>query len=193
MTRTTKREYIKITQERYFKSNRKQKTTILNELSQTLAIHRKSAIRLLNNPPEPKKATRAPRPFLYSKHVIWIVEELWRMTEYPCGTILKACIPLWLPFLKKYYTIDSLTEKHLLEISASTIDRRLKQKRLKLKSKIYGKTWPHPPRSNPHQNFFPQYRLPWISRTRPCLSQRLLSRRRICLHAQFRRYLLSMG
>ena len=60
MTRTTKREYIKITQERYFKSNRKQKATILNELSQTLAIHRKSAIRLLNSPPGPKKINTNP-------------------------------------------------------------------------------------------------------------------------------------
>lgn len=142
MTRTTKREYIRITQERYFKSDRKQKALILNELSQTLAIHRKSAIRLLNNPLEPKKSTRAPRPFFYSKHVIWIVEELWRMTEYPCGTILKACIPLWLPFLKKHYPFEASTEESLLKISASTIDRRLKQKRLKLKSKIYGKTKP---------------------------------------------------
>lgn len=142
MTRTSKREYIKITQERCFKSNRKQKALILNELSQTLAIHRKSAIRLLGRPPEPKKSPRAPRPFLFAKKVIVILEELWRMTEYPCSTILKACVPLWMPFLKKHYAIDPLTENHLLQISPSTIDRRLKEKRLKLKSKIYGKTKP---------------------------------------------------
>ena len=70
MTTTTKDEYVRINQERYFKSNRKQKATILNELSQTLAIHRKSAIRLLNNPTDPKKTTREPRPFLYSKRVL---------------------------------------------------------------------------------------------------------------------------
>lgn len=136
MTRATKREYIKITQERYFKSNRKQKAAILNELSQTLRIHRKSVIRLLGQPPEPKKSTRAPRPFLYSQKVILIVQELWRMTEYPCGTILKACIPLWMPYLKKYYSFDSSTEESLLKISASTIDRRLKEKRLKLNQNL---------------------------------------------------------
>lgn len=142
MTTATKREYIKITQKRYFTSNRNQKKTILNELSQTLAIHRKSAIRLLAKPPEPKKSTRTPHPFLYPKKVIWILEELWRMTEYPCSTILKACIPLWMPFLKTRFPLDSASERMLLEISPSTIDRRLKEKRLKRKSKIYGKTKP---------------------------------------------------
>ena len=142
MRTTTKREYIRITQKRYFTANRKQKSLILNELSQTLAIHRKSAIRLLGNPPQPKKSTRTPRPFLYSKKVIWILEELWRMCEYPCGTILKACTPLWMPFLKKHYQLDPSTEASLFKISASTIDRRLKEKRMKLKSKIYGKTKP---------------------------------------------------
>lgn len=94
MTRITKREYIKITQKRYLTANRIHKALILNELSQTLAIYRKSAIRLLNRPLEPKKSTRAPRPFLYFKKVIWILEEFWRLTEYSCSAILKACIPL---------------------------------------------------------------------------------------------------
>ena len=50
MTTTTKDEYVRITQKRYSKSNKKQKTLILNEFSQTLGIHRKSAIRLLSVP-----------------------------------------------------------------------------------------------------------------------------------------------
>lgn len=58
MTRTIKSEYIKMNQKRYLSANRIYNALILNELSQTLAIHRKSAICLLNRPLEPEKTTR---------------------------------------------------------------------------------------------------------------------------------------
>jgi len=74
--------------------------------------------------------------------VLWIIEELWKLTEYPCGTILKASIPVWLPTLKKQFPIDHLTERSLRAISSSTIDRRLRTKKKYLKSKIYGTTKP---------------------------------------------------
>jgi hypothetical protein len=100
---------------------------------------------LMKQAPKPKRKPKKPRlatNLLYSGKVLFVIEQLWRLTEYPCGVILKACIPLWLPFLKKRFSIDTDTRNKLLEISPSTIDRRLRDKKRKLKSKIYGKTKP---------------------------------------------------
>ena len=71
MTTTTKDEYARITQKRYSKSNKKQKSLILNEFCQTLKIHRKSAIRLLAVPPDRKKPPRKPREYLYGKKIMY--------------------------------------------------------------------------------------------------------------------------
>ena len=85
MTTITKDEYVKITQKRYSKNNKKQKTLILNEFCQTLKIHRKSAIRLLSVPPDRKKPTRRKRKFVYGKKIMHIIESWWRASGFMCG------------------------------------------------------------------------------------------------------------
>lgn len=129
-------------QKRYLKAEKEEKSHILNEVCSNLAIHRKSAIRRLNHLIEPDKPKRPPNHTIYTKRVLWIIEELWKLAEYPCGIILKAAIPIWLPFLKSRFPIDSNTQKLLSKISPSTIDRRLREKKKKLKGKLYGKTKP---------------------------------------------------
>lgn len=145
MTIATKKEYLMLLRKHYRKAKKSEKTRILNEICRNLGCHRKSAIRALHRAPESKrdpKEPRLPTNLIYSKKIIWILEYLWRLAEYPCGVILKACIPLWLPFIKKHFPIDEETERKLLKISASTIDRRLRGQKKKLKNKIYGKTKP---------------------------------------------------
>ena len=142
MTTTTKDEYVRITQKRYKKSNKKQKGLILNEFCQTLGIHRKSAVRLLAVPPDPKKPARRKREFLYGKKIMHIIGQWWRASGFMCGQRLKASLDLWLPSLKKRFPFDETTEKDLRKISASTIDRRLAYKKKLFKKKIYGSTKP---------------------------------------------------
>lgn len=142
MTTATKSEYVKITQKRYAKANRKQKTLILNEFIQTLGIHRKSAIRLLGVPPDRKKPPRKHRGYLYSKKVIWIIGEWWRAAGFLCGSRLKASLDLWLPSLKKRFPIDESVENELRKISPATIDRRLRTKKKYFRKKLYGSTKP---------------------------------------------------
>jgi hypothetical protein len=142
MTQATKRGYMGIVCKRYFKSSKKEKSRIIDEVCANLGIHRKSAIRLINGIPPDKGVKRHQRTCLYSKRVIWILEELWKLTEYPCGIILKASVPLWIKHLKQYYPIDSDIESGLLNISSSTIDRRLRPVKRRIKRKIYGKTKP---------------------------------------------------
>ena len=142
MTTTTKDEYVRITQKRYKKSSKKQKGLILNEFAQTLGIHRKSAIRLLSLPPDRKKPTRRKREFLYGKKIMHIIESWWRASGFMCGQRLKASLDLWLASLKKRFPFDEHTENDLRKISASTIDRRLRHKKILFKKKIYGATKP---------------------------------------------------
>lgn len=143
MTSITKKEYIRTVQKRYFKAIKRQKTRILDEFIATLQIHRKSAIRLLAEPigklkPSKKKA----REYIYPKKLLWIIEEFWKVSGFMCGARLKAALPLWMPYLKKYFPIDELTEEGLRKISPSTIDRRLRKKKERLKKKLYAATKP---------------------------------------------------
>jgi hypothetical protein len=143
MTAITRKDYMLTVQKRYLGArDNGEKSKILDEVCSNLGIHRKSAIRRLNTPIDREKERRYSSHTVYSKKVLWIVEELWKLIEYPCGLILKAAIPIWLPFLKTRFPIDSKTEKLLLNISPSTIDRRLRDKKKKLKGKLYGKTKP---------------------------------------------------
>lgn len=144
MTKALKEEYLMILRQRYFKATKKQKSSILDELCRNLPMHRKSATRLLNKPIKHKKANvkRLPTNLIYSNKVIFLCEAIWKENEYPCGVVLKEMIPLWLGFLKEEHHIDETTEKYLLQISASTIDRRLKNKKKQIKNRIYGTTKP---------------------------------------------------
>jgi hypothetical protein len=143
MTTPTKKEYLMLLWKQYLKATKTEKSRILDEICRNLRCHRKSAVRAVNRLPEPRrkpKQRRVTTNLIYSKKILWILEHLWRLTEYPCGLILKACIPLWLPFLKKLFPIDDSTQSLLLKISPSTIDRRLRSIKEKIKNKIYGKT-----------------------------------------------------
>lgn len=144
MNSTTKREYMHTVAKRYIKAPKHEKTKILNEITANLLIHRKSAIRLVNASfCTRKKPCLRTKTFIYTKKTIWIVTELWKLLDYACGNILKAAIPLWLPFLKRQFAIDQHTVEQLLAISASTIDRRLADKKKRLKQSIFGTTKPH--------------------------------------------------
>ncbi len=142
---STKEKYVNILKKRYKKASRKKKSQILSEVQENTGMHRKAAIRLLNSCLRAKIAKKRFPRYLYTKKTIWIIEELWKLNEYACGTNLKSAIPIWISHLKRYYPIDQTTEAQLMKISASTIDRRLKQKRIKYKLKLYSTTKPHRP------------------------------------------------
>lgn len=143
MTSITKREYIRTVQKRYFKAGRKQKTRILDEFTATLQIHRKSAIRLLAEPiGKLKPSKRKPRECIYSKRLMLIIEGFWKVSGFMCGARLRAALPLWMPYLKKYFPVDESIEKGLFKISPSTIDRRLRKNKKRLKKKLYAATKP---------------------------------------------------
>jgi len=122
---------------------------MLDEFCQVCEYNRKYAIRLLNGlPPDEKRKHKCKqrkqrkRKFTYDHQVISILEAIWEASGYLWSHRLKAVLHLWLPWLKRHFRISPEIEKQLLSISPSTIDRRLKLKKYRIKKRIYSTTRP---------------------------------------------------
>jgi len=50
---------------------------------------------------------------------------MWEHTGYLCAALLKAALPLWLPWVRQRRPLSPTLERQLLAISARQIDRRL--------------------------------------------------------------------
>lgn len=139
-----KMKYLQAIYDRYHKSNNQAKTKILNEFCKVCGFVRKYAIRKLNAPlpAYDKPKIKRLRENKYLKETITMLEIIWQATNYICSIRLHAAIPIWLPHLKTQYHLSNIVIKQLLEISPSTIDRKLKANKKKLKRKLYGTTKP---------------------------------------------------
>jgi hypothetical protein len=70
VTEEAKWEYVQVMSRRYHGSDRKNKNLILSELVKNLAIHRKSAVRLINNIKTKKPKERRGRRRIYNDFTI---------------------------------------------------------------------------------------------------------------------------
>ena len=128
---------------RYHKAKgKKAKGLILGEFCQVYQCHRKSAIRKMNGaaPGEKRVVKARGRRVVYGRRVMEAIEGMWRASNYLWSRNLKAALPLWKESLGRRYKLDPKELTLLLNISSSTIDRRLKSKKLELKKQVYGKT-----------------------------------------------------
>jgi hypothetical protein len=141
MTLSAKREYVSQMRTIYKNAHgKKEKSRLIEQLSQTLACHRKHSIRLMRRP-APAVAHRFRDP-VYPTRLIQILEEVWIAAQRPWSVRLKALLPLWLPHIKQRWPLSVEEERLLLNMSAATMDRRLGPYKTRLKRKIYGKTRP---------------------------------------------------
>lgn len=140
---TARMEYIKAIYSRYYKASKREKSRILGEFSRTCNYNRKYAIGLLNAPsPEGSQRIHRRRAFTYSHRAISVLEAIWEASGHLCSQRLKEALPLWLPAARKRFQIDLEVNKQLLSISPRQIDNRLRDKKRKLKKRIYGRTRP---------------------------------------------------
>lgn len=136
-------EYLKKIYQRYHKSDKQEKNQILNEFCKVCKYNRKYAIWLLNEPPKDDRDIPArKRNYTYGHQVISILEAIWESAGYPWSNRLKSALPLWIPWARQRFQITPEIEQQLLSISASTIDRRLKNKKHLIKKRIYNSTRP---------------------------------------------------
>lgn len=78
----------------------------------------------------------------YSKAAITTLAKVWEASGFLCSQRLKAALPLWLPWIKKHFTVDTKLAKELLAISARQMDRRLFPHKRATKRRLYGTTRP---------------------------------------------------
>lgn len=143
MGRASRWEYLRQIHPRYRKASRAEKGRMLDEFCKVADYHRKYALRLLNGPPPEKRPRkRRPRRPTYGAKVVLILAGVWEAAGYPWSVRLKALIPLWLPWVRKHFSMSPMVESQLLRISARQIDRRLREHKKKAGRRLYGRTKP---------------------------------------------------
>jgi hypothetical protein len=136
-------KYLEKTYRRYQKASKASKGRILDELCKVCGYDRKYAIWKLNRlAAGQKRKKRKPRARVYDEAVLWLLEKIWEAANYPWSARLKEILRLWLPWAKKHFVFSPETERKLLSMSPSTMDRALKYKKNKIKRRLYGKTKP---------------------------------------------------
>ena len=135
MSRRSRWEYFRAVYARYRQAERQQKRVILDEFCANTGYNRKHAIRLLNGPapervPPPVRRRRAPH---YSPAVVSVLARLWEAAGYPWSVRLKALVRLWRPWIQKRFRLSAGVQQQLEAISARQIDRRLRDRKQRLK------------------------------------------------------------
>ena len=139
-------EYFSAVYGRYQKGDRKAREAILNEFCLNTGYHRKYAIRLLNGAsPGPRASpsgVRRKRARSYGPRRLAVLTAVWEAAGYPWSVRLKAILPTWMPWIRKRFKMSRETEGELLAISPRQMDRRLRDKKLQARRRLYGRTQP---------------------------------------------------
>lgn len=130
LTRRARQELVQAVRERYRAGSREAKTRILEEFSSVSGYHRKSAIRILNGAGCPDDDQRGRcRPRVYDEAVRQALIVLWEASDRVCGKRLRALFPILVPALERngHLSLDTIIRPKLMAMSASTIDRLLRE------------------------------------------------------------------
>jgi hypothetical protein len=129
MTRVTVHDYAAALRPRYRAAQRrKEKKRILDEFCETTGLHRKAAIRLLNQEKQPR-AVGYGRPRRYGGDVLEPLRHVWETADRMCGKLLAPVMADLVASLERHGEIKLQTQVRelLLSMSAATIDRLLKR------------------------------------------------------------------
>ena len=146
MSHKARGEYFRAIYGRYQKGDRKARQAILNEFCLNTGYHRKYAIRLLNGAsPGPRGKVgkvRRQRVLSYGPQTLAVLTAVWDAAGYPWSVRLKALLPTWMPWIRQRFKMSRETERKLLAISPRQMDRRLRDKKLQARRRLYGRTQP---------------------------------------------------
>lgn len=127
----TRRQLLQALRTRYQAASKAEKTRMLEEFILVSGYHRKSAIRLLNaavTSGNPRRRS-APTRSVYGAAVQQALLVLWEASDRLCGKRLKALLPQLIPAMEKHghLCLNPILRQQLLKVSASSIDRLLKE------------------------------------------------------------------
>lgn len=71
-----------------------------------------------------------------------VLQAVWEAAGYPWSVRLKALLPLWTPWVRERFRVSAEVERQILAISARQVDRRLCERKQRLKRRRYGGTRP---------------------------------------------------
>ena len=130
MSQQSKREVVERLRHRYLQGNRKEKTKILDEFVATTGLHRKAAIRALRHGYQRGREPRG-RPRVYTGTAVAALVTVWRICGCICGKRLAPFLPEVVPILEQHgeLSLDEETRGLLMQMSAATIDRKLRSYR----------------------------------------------------------------
>src|SRR4051812_49474788 len=131
LSMATRAELLEVVRERYGKARLTERRLILDEFVAVSGYHRKHAIRLLRQPgggPAPDRRGRSP---VYDAAVRAALVVVWEASDRICGKRLKAALPVLVPAMERHghLALDAAVRDRLLAMSASTIDRLLRDVR----------------------------------------------------------------
>jgi hypothetical protein len=121
-------EYTEAIRLRYRRATKKEKGKILDEFVQVTELHRKAAIRLLNQKKRNGAGRRRGRKRTYGLEVADALQKLWVASDELCSKRLKPFIPELAAVLWRHgeQQITASVEAQLRQMSPSTIDRLLR-------------------------------------------------------------------
>ena len=124
----TRDELVSAVTERYARSERAEKSRILDEFVAVSGFHRKHAMRLLRNGPQVGRSGPRPERRLYDDAVGEALIVLWEASDRICGKRLKALVPILVEAMERHGHLQLAPEirTRLLAMSAATIDRALR-------------------------------------------------------------------
>lgn len=126
MTHQAKAEVVRHYRRQYQRSTKRQKSQILDVITQTTGYSRKHAIALLRQPSGPSSSVRRPRTSRYAR-LYETLRFVWATSNFLCGKRLKPFLPELVKSLKRHKEIELTREDEalLLTASAATVDRLL--------------------------------------------------------------------
>jgi hypothetical protein len=148
MTHSARVELANAVRRRYSSAAGKEKRRILEEFVAATGYHEKSAIRVLNSQPAPKRRQTRHRLSLYDEAARGALIVLWEASDRVCGKRLRALLPILLPALERHghLKLDAAIRPKILAMSAATIDRLLRMPRNATRSQRPRRAVPEPQR-----------------------------------------------
>ncbi|GHT57509.1 hypothetical protein FACS1894109_09810 [Spirochaetia bacterium] len=148
LTMSEKKALTKEIGARYRQAERKEKTAILDEFIKTSGYNRKYASRMLKQQGLKKRVKAAKKKrtsnhqgkLVYGPDFVNVLQGIWQFFWYKCGKYLAPFMQETMPYLEAskepdFHLTPEIKQK-LLKISPTTIDRKLKNERAKLRIKF---------------------------------------------------------
>jgi len=144
VNRVFRMSYIKSVRERYLQVPKPEKSRILNELQKICRLNRHYAAWKIRQGHYERDAVKKKRrkARLYSPRVLEVVQKVWQAAGYPWSVRLKEILRLWKPWIDQRFRLSREEDQRLQRISPRTMDRALREAKIKNRRRIYGRTKP---------------------------------------------------